>query len=103
MSRIASLSIAALLLTLLALPWAVPTAELEAEDAVSPAARDVFTIPNEWQFVEADFVDFDGEAFGLVMSSDMESEPEFDRVTVNSVDPLHFEIMADEGCDLAHR
>jgi hypothetical protein len=100
MSRIAPLSIAALLLTLLAMPWASPTAELASEDAVSPTAHDVFTIPNEWRFVEGDFIDFDGEAFGLVMSSDMESQPEFDRVTVNSVDPVHFEVMADEGCDL---
>ena len=100
MSRIASLTCATLLLTLLTLPWATPIAELESEDAVSPTAHDVFTIPNEWRLVEGDFVDFDGEAFGLLMSSDMESEPEIDRVTVNSVDPLHFEIMADEGCDL---
>ena len=100
MSRIAPLSIAALLLTLLAMPWASPTAELASEDAVSPTAHDVFTIPNEWRFVEGDFIDFDGEAFGLVMSSDLESQPEFDRVTVNSVDPVHFEVMADEGCDL---
>ena len=100
MSRIASLTCATLLLTLLTLPWATPIAELESEDAVSPSTHDVFTIPNEWQFVEGDFIDFDGEAFGLVMSSDMESQPEFDRVTVNSVDPVHFEVMADEGCDL---
>jgi hypothetical protein len=100
MSRIASLTCAALLLTLLTLPWATPIAELESEDAVSPAAHDVFTIPNEWRLVEGDFIDFDGEAFGLLMSSDMESQPEIDRVTVNSVDPMHFEIMPDEGCDL---
>lgn len=98
MSRAPTLLFVVLMLTALMLPFAAPAEVFEA-DRASRSGETSMVVENEWRFEEGDFIEFDGQTFGEMMRGGMEAEDGFDRVVLNSVQPLRFSIMADTACN----
>ena len=101
MTRTVSLFCATLLLTIIALPWAMPISQLEPEATQSTDARGGFQINTTvWTGSPGDFFEFDGNPFGEMILAELTNpeEGDFDRATLNTISSIHMEILGDQYC-----